>query len=511
MKDIYTLGNIKRVTWGVLEENQPISLYPVMYPGWLSILEHTGEILGKKQKSISCIHRRDHGVIFIDHKEWTALGEYALRKILKNPKWGVALNKKILRLSDALTKFSHNMIAKVTLQQKSNKELYRLYRKYEDRHNKLYDYAIIPVYLDLYKPHLTTHVVQYLAQQVRKVHYAHTAKECFSLLTVPRELSKVQLEEVALLRIADYIRKVYKGKRFTRNRLPRKLKQRVQHHAERFRFLGYNFEGPAFPHSYFWRRVREFVADDISPSQKILRIMHEKKQAQILHRQIVRDLHIDRKYQKLISITQGFIFSKDYRKMSLVQSYYELEPLLTEIGKRVHLTIAEVRNCLLHEIDSMLTEKTGVPKDLTKRMHGCFFVVIDGKLPGKVFVDRTYTAMRKYLLKKEDLTQVNYFHGQTASLGKASGVVRIINSTRDLRKMKKGNILVAQMTNPDVVPAMKKAAAIITDLGGITCHAAIVSRELKIPCVIGTKVATKVLQDGDRVEVDANKGDIRKI
>lgn len=67
------------------------------------------------------------------------------------------------------------------------------------------------------------------------------------------------------------------------------------------------------------------------------------------------------------------------------------------------------------------------------------------------------------------------------------------------------------MTNPDLVTAMKIAGAIVTDLGGITSHAAIVSRELNIPCVIGTKIATKVFKDGDMVEVDANRGDVRKI
>jgi len=58
---------------------------------------------------------------------------------------------------------------------------------------------------------------------------------------------------------------------------------------------------------------------------------------------------------------------------------------------------------------------------------------------------------------------------------------------------------------------MKKAKAIITDEGGVTCHAAITARELKIPCIIGTKIATKVLKDGDRVEVDAEKGLVRKV
>jgi pyruvate,water dikinase len=67
------------------------------------------------------------------------------------------------------------------------------------------------------------------------------------------------------------------------------------------------------------------------------------------------------------------------------------------------------------------------------------------------------------------------------------------------------------MTNPDYVPYMKIAAAIVTDEGGTTCHAAIASRELKVPCVVGTRIATKILKDGDVVEVDADNGIIRII
>ena len=74
-----------------------------------------------------------------------------------------------------------------------------------------------------------------------------------------------------------------------------------------------------------------------------------------------------------------------------------------------------------------------------------------------------------------------------------------------------GDIIVSTMTTPDFVPAMQKAAAIITDEGGITCHAAIVARELNKPCVIGTKFATEILKDGDEVEVDADNGIVTKL
>ncbi len=113
-------------------------------------------------------------------------------------------------------------------------------------------------------------------------------------------------------------------------------------------------------------------------------------------------------------------------------------------------------------------------------------------------------------LKKKKIRGIKQIKGTVASKGAARGKVKIVIETKDLKKVKKGDILVADETDPDFLPAMRKAKAIITDMGGLLCHAAIVSRELGIPCITGTKIATKVLRDGDLVEVDAHKGIVRK-
>ena len=96
--------------------------------------------------------------------------------------------------------------------------------------------------------------------------------------------------------------------------------------------------------------------------------------------------------------------------------------------------------------------------------------------------------------------------GQGAAPGIASGRVVIIRDVKDTGGVKEGDILVTKMTSPDMVPAMRKVAAIITDEGGLTCHAAIVSRELGTPAVVGTKTATKVLMNGQLITVDGEKG-----
>ena len=99
--------------------------------------------------------------------------------------------------------------------------------------------------------------------------------------------------------------------------------------------------------------------------------------------------------------------------------------------------------------------------------------------------------------------------GRVASQGYAKGIARIILGREDFDKFNEGEILVTSMTRPEFLPLMKKAAGIVTNEGGVTCHAAIVSRELGKPCIIGTGRATSVIKDGDLVEVRANHGTVR--
>jgi pyruvate,water dikinase len=98
--------------------------------------------------------------------------------------------------------------------------------------------------------------------------------------------------------------------------------------------------------------------------------------------------------------------------------------------------------------------------------------------------------------------------GSSASPGSGSGPVRIVKTSKEIDKVEKGDVLVSIMTSPDFVPAMKKASAIVTDQGGQTSHAAIVSRELGIPCVVGTKMATSIFKDGQIITVDGSSGQV---
>ncbi|HUS04327.1 MAG TPA: phosphoenolpyruvate synthase [Dehalococcoidia bacterium] len=134
------------------------------------------------------------------------------------------------------------------------------------------------------------------------------------------------------------------------------------------------------------------------------------------------------------------------------------------------------------------------------------------KKDGQLFIVQTrpVTTLGTKEQKLAEIKQEPLLIGEAASLGVASGTVKIVSNASQLGKVQKGDILVAEMTSPDFVPAMKRASAIVTDLGGRTSHAAIVSREMGIPCIVGTRKATTILKDGQEVTVavDASQGRI---
>lgn len=144
--------------------------------------------------------------------------------------------------------------------------------------------------------------------------------------------------------------------------------------------------------------------------------------------------------------------------------------------------------------------------DLEKRREGFLIMYADGQAE---FYDGKKALRVKSQMEKPETFGV--LKGAVAYAGKAVGTARIVLNPSDVSEFKDGDVLVAAMTRPEFLPLMKKAGAIVTDAGGLLSHAAIVARELEKPCVVGTEIATKTLKNGDRVEVDAVSGVIRKI
>jgi pyruvate,water dikinase len=183
---------------------------------------------------------------------------------------------------------------------------------------------------------------------------------------------------------------------------------------------------------------------------------------------------------------------------------------LKEISNRLSLSIGQVRMMTAKELSYALLENKININVLNQRINYLIYFIQNNKevcLSG----EKALKYIQHNTKKEKKVKIVNELMGNCAYAGKVRGLIKIINTPADMQKMNNGDILLACTTNPNLMPAIRKAKAIITDEGGLTCHAAIVSREMRIPCVIGTKIATQVLKDGDLVEVDANNGIVNKL
>ncbi len=210
------------------------------------------------------------------------------------------------------------------------------------------------------------------------------------------------------------------------------------------------------------------------------------------------------------------VFFSAVRKFALVANKADeaanlvidvLQPMWHSIADRFDITYEQMANMQIEEvIGSIRKSRLTVPKDeLKRRCKGHLFWYHDGKI----------------ILKTQDLDKYDEgkvmsgpktLKGKNASVTRNfTGMVRIVNTPKDMKKFRKGEILVTPMTNPQFLPVMEKAKAIITDDGGMLCHAAIVAREMKKPCIVGTLNATKALKDNDMISVNAKTGVIKVI
>jgi len=254
-------------------------------------------------------------------------------------------------------------------------------------------------------------------------------------------------------------------------------------------------------HNNPWKKEEFFV------HMKDFSITKEKES--LSYNQVLRELDASKKEKRIFDIAKRSVYLKDLKDDFRRQGVFYGQALFKEIAKRMSINLKEISYLQEDEILLFLKKGKNVAKEIIKERMKGFILFFDSS---KRLVCKTNGEMKNILKKfgfengNEVLSKIK---GVSASLGKAGGMVTIVRKVVDLKKMRKGNVLVSISTHPDYISAMQKASAIITEEGGLTSHAAIVARELNIPCIVGTKIATKILKDGDLVEVDANKGIVK--
>jgi len=222
---------------------------------------------------------------------------------------------------------------------------------------------------------------------------------------------------------------------------------------------------------------------------------------------------VDKPTAEFFRIVNEYIYFRTYRTDAFHNASFYIAKFLKSFNSKLGFEDTQIAYLKPDEIIRLVKGevKEAELKELKQKsaltMKGYALVILDNKI--SLLTGKDADKVKNILLK--DLGDVSEVKGVIANKGKVKGRVRIVKTKQDINDMQSGEVLVAPMTHPRHIIAMEKASAFVTDEGGITCHAAIVSREMNKPCIISTKIATQVLKNGDMVEVDADKGVVRKI
>ncbi len=302
-------------------------------------------------------------------------------------------------------------------------------------------------------------------------------EETLISLTQPRKLNSPILEQMDLQKI----RANQHNPRFN-------LLLALKKHVDKYSFLGYREPfAPGFDIKFFKNRLKE--EKFIKGSDKI-------------------SIKLTAQELAWVNLMRDMVFFRNYRTEKMSEAFYYLEPLWDKIGRCYGLAKNELAHYQAKEIKDLFARRIKVNKSIINSREVAHGYLIHNDKVRLITGSELDKKNKKYNSVKGSVKEIK---GSIACSGLVRGVAKVIMSSKDQNKLKTGEILVTSMTTPDFLPSMRRAAAFVTDEGGITCHAAIVAREMQKPCVIGTKNSTQIFKDGDLIEVDANRGIIKKL
>ncbi len=374
----------------------------------------------------------------------------------------------------------------------SNTELVALYRNFiVPNHNRFYIYMW--TIFNIAEPTLQT-----VKCQIEKyISDPHKVQNILLQLSEPLQPNDVLQERMDLLKIAKRIN----------NTTDCQLTQLLNEHSKRYQHIPmFDFDHDPYTRQDFEKQLHSIR----KPSAELHLLQREFKTRQRKHFQTIQITKPDKQLRLLLTFLQENVRLRDYRDMLRQKLNMQLRTFYLEVAQRLGLTITQVALLTNDEIIKYLNSDTIFDKRKIRKPKHAFLLIQCGNNV-QLFTGADALAQAEKNLRISQKNTLHNIKGITGSPGKVRGKARIIFTNRDLHTVKKGDILITTMTRQDFVPAIRKAAAIITDEGGITCHAAIIARELNKPCIVASKHATEAFKNGEKVSVNADAGTVQKI
>jgi len=281
----------------------------------------------------------------------------------------------------------------------------------------------------------------------------------------------------------------------------------LQKHTEKYKHIPmFDFDHEPHTIKYFHKELEEIA----NPEEELKELRNSFKHRKNEFKTIINAIKPNKQFDNLLVFLKENVFLRDYRDMIRQKLNIELRKFYSVLAQRLHITVEQIAILTNDEIIEHLRDNKCFSKKIIAERENNYLLI---QKTDKVEIYSGKEAIKKFNQEFEDTNygDVKKITGSVGSKGTAKGTVKIIYTNKDLEKIKEGDILVTTMTRQDFISAIRRASALVTDEGSITCHAAIIARELNKPCIVATKNGTKVLKDGDLVEVNANKGIVIKL
>lgn len=435
---------------------------------------------------------------------WDSAHEILKKRVTDDPQYLEAILETIEQFGKEFTTWTEEHFLETDLKKLSSNDIASLLDQFIQKQSYLYTKGTIFSILDYGSYRFVEDNLRALFARTLSKDEQEEAMEVF---TTPTAHSFQQEQEMELKALLDTYREnalfdlsLSEGEESLRRNFP-DFWNRLSAHTKKYAWLFYSYMGPAYTEDDFLIIARGLKSLQQHSTDSII-----EKRKEFISKMKPTDFE-----RMILDIAEKMVWAKPRRKDYQSKAYYHLSFLFREIAYRLNLSLEEIFSCTHEMLASGLAGEFISKESIAsvRRLH----VIIPTKEGGiKIFLNTEADDFCKHSIVQEEKAEYSgELKGTIAYRGIARGIVRIINKPSEMEKMQEGDILVSMVTTPDIVPAMKKAAAFITDKGGLTCHAAIVARELKVPCIVGTEIATQVFKDGDRVEVDATIGAVKKI
>lgn len=431
-------------------------------------------------------------VYYQTEEELERVKQNIVKKVSRDPGF---LQKRLTQIEKQLKKDTKELNEINKKLKSRNYNLAQLFSKYCELFRKTIFGMAIDIYFD---DILCDKLKHYLTKRLQEINKENKLNEYYSLLTAPIKLTTTQKEELAFLNILLKYKKQKEGL--------------FKKHLKKYSFIPMWFDNLSWNISDLESRAKIFK-DEKEVEKRLKELQDEVKNRKQKIRKIIAELKPPREIKEFIQIIQEFAFLRQQGEAQISYHNFHGLKLKEEICNQLDITMKNLKFLTDEEIIKNLKKRSPLLKEIIKeRQKYCFMIMKDGKYT-------IYTGERarkkaqkiKDKIPKEKVFIPKIIKGVVGSIGYVKGKVCVLHGLSDNKKIKAGEIMVVSGTSIEYLSAMHKAAAIIAEIGGITSHAAVVSRELRKPCITRVEHATKIFKDGDLIEVDANKGIVRKL